>query len=216
MPELTRTITLSPDLTITLHEPSLTSDNLGHKTWASSFCLAKRLPFLLAPTHSRILELGAGTGLVGLAAGARGWEVTLTDLPEIVGNLERNVQANAGVLIAEVETKVLDWRKDAEGERFGVVVAADPIYDKEHPALLAGVIAKRLEKGGKARAVVEMPLRAGYERERNEFRAQMRQGGLVLRDEGVEVAWDDWGVGGGEVECWWTVWGWDEKASATS
>ncbi|GAB1744454.1 hypothetical protein NU219Hw_g1729t1 [Hortaea werneckii] len=103
-------------LSIHLHEPALTADNLGLKTWASSYLLAKRLvllhsdndesdsattsppaPALLPtlPPDAEILELGSGTGLVGMAA-ARILQrkVWLTDLEGIVGNLERNVRGN--------------------------------------------------------------------------------------------------------------------------
>jgi hypothetical protein len=42
----------------------------------------------------RALELGAGTGLVGIFAARLGADVTLTDLPAVVGNLEANVALN--------------------------------------------------------------------------------------------------------------------------
>ncbi|KAI7533823.1 hypothetical protein KC331_g12871 [Hortaea werneckii] len=103
-------------LSIHLHEPALTADNLGLKTWASSYLLAKRLVLLhsdnnesdstttnplapallpILPPDAEILELGSGTGLVGMAA-ARVLQrkVWLTDLEGIVGNLERNVRGN--------------------------------------------------------------------------------------------------------------------------
>ncbi|KAL8685536.1 MAG: hypothetical protein Q9218_007701, partial [Villophora microphyllina] len=61
-------------VSIKLHEPSLTADNLGHKTWLSSYLLAKRLPAIiphLPPLQTvarnpdnrttRVIELGAGT-----------------------------------------------------------------------------------------------------------------------------------------------------------
>jgi predicted nicotinamide N-methyase len=206
---------------ITLHEPALTADNLGLKTWASSYLLAKRLSLLGLPAlgehngegGSRVLELGAGTGLVGLAAakifGAR---TVLTDLPEIVGNLERNVRANSHLDI-DVKTAVLDWndvpeRTVAEGEKFKYVLAADPLYSSEHPRLLVGMVNVWLKKDPRARVVVEMPLRKGYEKEREDFRDRMQKAGLEIVDEGRETGWDDWGERGGEVRCWWSVWRW--------
>lgn len=122
---------------IKLREPGLTGDNLGHKTWCASYVLACLLPrllgrYVLPPSTGgeigegevrgrekglRVLELGAGTGLLGLACagilrrrGRRGGRhqqqrgqggpgppsahIHLTDLPAIVPNLRANVERN--------------------------------------------------------------------------------------------------------------------------
>lgn len=214
MPSTTRFFRISPTLELQIHEPTLTADNLGLKTWASSYLLSKRLPQLPLPRlgpGARVLELGAGTGLVGLAvAGTWDVAVVLTDLPDIVPNLRRNVEANEGVVGGRVEVAVLDWREGEGGGvegKFGLVVAADPIYEPEHPGLVARMVGTWLERGGGARAVVEMPLRAGFEGERAAFRACMAAEGLVVVGEGEETGRDDWGDGG-EVRCWWAVWAW--------
>lgn len=106
---------------IAIHEPALTEDNLGLKTWASSYVLARkwhtlkeRLPRTEhGPDRTTILELGAGTGLVGIAAAAvLGASVLLTDLPDIVLNLQRNVDANIDTITGRVghgDTAILDW-----------------------------------------------------------------------------------------------------------
>ncbi|KAK5140978.1 hypothetical protein LTR32_006358 [Rachicladosporium monterosium] len=96
-------------LTIQITDPrSTTANNLALATWGSSEILANQLHLLPVPDFSGtgpgtrifpILELGAGTGLVGLSAAAI-WcqRVCLTDLEPIVPNLEANVQVNADVL----------------------------------------------------------------------------------------------------------------------
>ncbi|GAB7344198.1 hypothetical protein MBLNU457_2089t1 [Dothideomycetes sp. NU457] len=116
---------------IELHEPALTEDNLGLKTWASSYVLAKkwhqlRTELALAVTSVSgtdgapfaMLELGAGTGLVGLSAAAvLGLNVLLTDLPEIVPNLARNAGDNAELLSScggSATAAVIDWTKPQE------------------------------------------------------------------------------------------------------
>lgn len=112
-----------PEISLKIHEPPLTGDNLGLKTWASSFLLAKslevlgkkHLPALQAST--KVLELGSGTGLVGLAAAAI-WQckVHLTDLPEIVSNLKYNAEQNSSVIEDRggwSTTEVLDWDLEA-------------------------------------------------------------------------------------------------------
>ncbi|KAJ7944288.1 Lysine methyltransferase [Quillaja saponaria] len=46
-----------------------------------------------------ILELGSGTGIVGIAAAATlGANVTVTDLPHVIPNLQFNADANASIL----------------------------------------------------------------------------------------------------------------------
>lgn len=215
----------------TLHEPALTADNLGLKTWASSYLLARRmfalrrsLPAL--PEASMILELGSGTGLVGLAAAAVfGAHVVLTDLPEIVPNLERNVQSNTPIIVdcgAKASVAVLDWSKPrafhlngvhhGDTSQFALIFAADPIYSSDHPGLLAQAISHHLSRTDDARVVVEMPLREAYISERLDFTAKMSAIGLTVTDEGEETGVDDWSSSHDgeltEVRCWWSVWAW--------
>ncbi|KAJ5099967.1 hypothetical protein N7532_006968 [Penicillium argentinense] len=231
------------DYTLTLHEPSLTSDNLGMKTWVSSYLLSRRLhkllesPPELVPSGStepstantgkplRALELGSGTGLVGLSfASLKGKAATihLTDLPEIVPNLAHNAALNVELMNkteATVTTGVLDWSitpnplPTAE-ERFDVILAADPLYSPLHPKLLVDTINPWLSRGLDARVVVEMPLRDAYIPQVQEFRQRMTDLGLAVVEEGEEVGYDDWESASGDalaVKCWWSVWGWSEK-----
>lgn len=208
---------------LALHEPSMTGDSLGLKTWASSNLLAKRLvtlrPRLPALSHgSTVLELGSGTGLVGLAAAATFQTcVTLTDLPEIVPNLQRNAQENAAVLAShgvKVDCAVLDWTEPAsfpaEAHSFALILAADPIYSPDHPRMIVQSIEHHLSLGDDARVILEMPLRGAYSPERLDFRERMLAIGLVVHDEGEEIGYDDWSSGNDdeltEVPCWWSVW----------
>jgi hypothetical protein len=180
------------EYTLTLHEPSLTSDNLGMKTWVSSYLLSQRLNSLLEPTPQlvpstadtptptpdsdrtlRALELGAGTGLVGLSFAAlrgKSANIHLTDLPEIVPNLSHNAALNVELLnktAATVTTGVLDWSASPETpptaeQQYDLILAADPLYSPEHPRLLVDTIAVWLSRGLDARVVLEMPLRDAY------------------------------------------------------
>lgn len=233
--DLTRTFTipLSPDedgpLEIVLHEPALQADNLGLKTWASSYLLAKRLPMLRkrmpdVKPDGRILELGAGTGLVGFAAAAV-WNarVVLTDLPEIVPNLERNAKANSEVVDTHgwgLEVGVLDWSQPEDFAlasapySFPLILAADPIYSSDHPRLLAQAFEYHLFRSEDARIVIELPLRDAYVKERQDLRDRLRALGLEILDEGEESGYDDWSYGSErtEVRCWWSVWSWRSRS----
>ena len=90
------------------------------------------------PKQSCVLDLGAGTGIVGLAAAASGahLRVVLTDLPSVLPLLEQNVAQNRDAL-GETELFVtsLRWDDDRElreaARRFGpfdLIVGGDLLY----------------------------------------------------------------------------------------
>ncbi len=77
--EMTRTWVIPesatrPEISFLLREPPLTGDNLGLKTWGTSYVISKKLEYIGSEylghlinknlERPRILELGAGTGLV--------------------------------------------------------------------------------------------------------------------------------------------------------
>jgi predicted nicotinamide N-methyase len=214
---------------LTLYEPPMTSDNLGLKTWASSYLLAKQLCSLqhhipdLAP-DAAILELGAGTGLVGMAAALVFERHTiLTDLPEIVPNLEQNARSNSEAICSRggtVSAAVLDWTRpenlelesfDGSLNSFPLIVVADPIYSSDHPRMLVDAINCHLSVDKSARLVIELPLRDAYADERQDLRDRLAGIGLRVVEQGEEIGYDDWSAGQGEelseVKCWWSVWG---------
>lgn len=110
---------------LAIREPPLTGDSLGLKTWGSSYVLAQILPrfsagplahLFLGDEPLEVLELGSGTGLLGIAAACL-WkaDVVLTDLPNIIPNLAHNVELNRGTVEARggrVEAAALTWGSD--------------------------------------------------------------------------------------------------------
>jgi len=234
-PTLTRTFTIpgdppdAPQIHICLREPSLTSDNLGHKTWLASYLLARRLPSLkhLLPSISRssstdpprVLELGSGTGLLGIAAAALYPEasVHLTDLEAIVSNLEANVKANEALFSKgkSPSAGVLDWSEPSTAKtngRFDLILASDPLYSPLHPTWLVVTILKNLNEQTTSRVIIELPLREAYVPEVEELKKRLADRRLVLLDSGEELGTEDWGDdaahGRDKVRCWWGVWGW--------
>lgn len=235
---------------ISIHEPALTEDNLGLKTWASSFVLARKWHTLrqhlpLSPAHGQdridILELGAGTGLVGIAAAAVFQaSVLLTDLPDIVPNLDRNIDTNHDTICSRrgyARAAILDWTQpekiiypqdqhsgrdkpvkafvaESHPSKYPLVVAADPIYTPDHPALLVQTIACHLARTKEARVVIEFPIREAFAAERADLRSRMETLGLEICNEDTETGYDDWSEGRGEelaeVECWMGMWKWTD------
>jgi predicted nicotinamide N-methyase len=241
----------NPDFELVIREPPLVGDSLGLKTWGSSYRLAKMLPELgqrhLAPSlvpngHVDILELGSGTGLLGLAAAVI-WKanVVLTDLPVIMENLEFNAKANQQIVYSlggKISTAVFQWGGPDEtvDARFRqqhqysvsfvgfprrycrllmsskIVIVADPLYDDNHPRLLAETIREQLILDNNARALIMVPERDQTTKElRDIFLVEMSNSRhpLACLVEGRLTGQDDWGSSQeeGAVECWWAVFG---------
>ena len=141
----------------TLDEGAADPLGTGSTVWRGGDVLARALaqdPSLRALVEGkRVLELGSGTGVAGLACAALGARaVRLTDLPERLDLLRRNATRNRGHTVGcDVAARPLAW-----GDRFGalalaadgvdVVVAADVCYRADAVAPLAASIACLMER----------------------------------------------------------------------
>ncbi|KAG0373344.1 hypothetical protein BGX24_011828 [Mortierella sp. AD032] len=91
------------------------------------------------------LELGAGTGLVGIAVAAAFPELTVlsTDLDEALALMQQNVDANKALLPSDnMQVGFLDWaEKDRKVEPVEILLLADVVYnDLSHEFLLQTVL----------------------------------------------------------------------------
>ncbi|ETS74787.1 hypothetical protein PFICI_13271 [Pestalotiopsis fici W106-1] len=231
-----------PDFELIIREPSITGDCLGFKTWGSSYFLAGLLDQIAARSLSHllpaeaegtssssfpdVLELGSGTGLCGMAAAAI-WKtrVTLSDLPEIVPNLSHNIETNRQMIESlggTVEAGALTWGGEPEDDdelfsnrnQFKILLAADPIYDDDHPALLASAVRDHLSRDANARVVAMVPLRDNITRRLlQDFKDKLAKDDdwpLTCLEEHSLMGQDDWGDDDDEkthIECWWGVFG---------
>jgi predicted nicotinamide N-methyase len=84
----------------TLERPTAVQEGFGHVVWDAALVLVRWLeaapPALLA--GRRVVEVGSGVGLAGIAAAALGAHVTLTDLPTVLPLTRANAAANADVV----------------------------------------------------------------------------------------------------------------------
>lgn len=112
----------------------------GCVVWESGVLLAA---FLVQRQGSnlagvRVLELGAGTGLVGIVGGALGARVTLTDLPALLPLLRRNVQNSSAAIqqggglcqVAEADWSRPENRILCGDQAYDVVVGSDLVYSR--------------------------------------------------------------------------------------
>ena len=165
----------APPITVELNDaPVDGSDHtaVGLQSWGSAIVFAERMcldperylgalhPSSTVPNDTararRLLELGAGTGLLSIAAAqilsrtSVQAEVNATDYhPSVLDNLAWNVRHNHSTVSVSVEK--LDWcvvTCTGDGGMYDVVLAADVVYQPEHACWIRGCVGRTLSKGG--------------------------------------------------------------------
>ena len=116
--------------------------------WPSSTILANFIAASKRP-RGRLVELGAGVGLVSVAAAMAGHDVTATDYYEDALEFARaNSFRNLG---REFTIALLDWRDVAESvPRYDTVLASDVLYESRYAPLVASVVDRLLADDGTA------------------------------------------------------------------
>ncbi|TIA89119.1 hypothetical protein E3P99_02219 [Wallemia hederae] len=145
---------------VVMHDKTVNGhEDVGAQTWGAAVHLSRLV--CRYPEHfgiredSRLLEVGAGTGLVGIACahmaqqlGLNHTEVVLSDyLQDIIENLQRNVSNNQ----SSTPTSVihLDWNDpDQSLGKFDTIFGADVCYDLNHAYLLHKAATQLLSKQG--------------------------------------------------------------------
>jgi predicted nicotinamide N-methyase len=125
-------------------------DDIPYYAWLWPTAKAMAEYLLQGPNLDGVaaLELGCGTGLVGLAAALRGAHVTLTDLQE--GALKL-AQLNAETLRVQDRVTVtsLDWRAPAP-MTVGLLLGSDVLYESRFAEPVAAAICQLLHPQGVA------------------------------------------------------------------
>ena len=114
--------------------------------WIGARAIAAQMLDSPPPTATRVLDLGCGLGLSGIAAGLDGAHVTFAD--SVAEALEF---AEAGALhhgLDHFETRQLDFTKDALGRTFDLILAADIVYQPEDYTPLVDFLDAHLARPG--------------------------------------------------------------------
>lgn len=151
----------------------------GLLLWESAIALARHLASSDGLGGRRLLEIGAGTGLAGLAAMRRGARVRQTDHLDVAIALCRHNAAVNG--LAGIDADLADWDDWHDDCHYDVIVGADVLYDRAAHAPVAAILARNLADGG--RAVLTDPGRMHTPL----FVEAMRSAGWTVTTETVEI-----------------------------
>ena len=107
--------------------------DVGGVVWDAALVMCAFLERLDSkrPGHlegARVIELGAGTGLVGLAAAVLGAHAFVSDVAEFMPLMTKNIAENCKVLKGgRVEALEIDWRQFCQEEDAENALEVDPI-----------------------------------------------------------------------------------------
>lgn len=99
------------------------------RLWESSIVLGTVLADLPVNPGTRLLELGAGLGLSGLAAAQAGYDVVLSDYEEEILDFQRVSAAANG--LTTVRSLRFDWLDPPALDRFAVIAGAEILFRQE-------------------------------------------------------------------------------------
>lgn len=129
----------------------------GVVLWPASIALAHEIATRAAEFRGKsVLELGAGTGLPGIAAAAVGARVTQTDRSELIVDVCRmNGERNR---LSGIEYRIADWTEWTDTAHYDWIIGSDVLYaDTLHEDLLR-IFTNNLAPGG--RVLISDPYRS--------------------------------------------------------
>ncbi|KAH9912709.1 putative methyltransferase-domain-containing protein [Fomitopsis serialis] len=126
------------------------SPGCGGIAWPAGEVLSRYIARRGSLEGRTVLELGSGTGLVGLVAGKMGAEVWITDQAPLLPIMQRNVTTND--LSSRVHVAELDWSGRGSPlpqdiPRPSLILAADCVYFEPAFPLLVQTLAELVPRG---------------------------------------------------------------------
>ncbi len=113
--------------------------------WPAAMSMARAVVRTDWQSGVAALEIGAGIGLVGLAALSRGVRVTFSDSQQTAVELAlHNAHQNG---FANARGTLLDWRHPRE-EQFSVILGCDVVYETCHHRPILDLLERMLDEDG--------------------------------------------------------------------
>jgi predicted nicotinamide N-methyase len=119
--------------------------------WPSSIELARYCVEECSLRGKRVLEVGCGLGLAGIAAMSVGAHVIFTDYePDALKFARYNALKNLplGYVDSQVEFRLLDWRSDEEVGPVDIIMGADVVYERRNFPFILNITRRILKNNG--------------------------------------------------------------------
>ena len=115
--------------------------------WPAAIGLGRHLFEYPLPVGSKLLELGCGLGVAGIAAAAAGQEVVACDYEKDAIAFSRyNARLNGQE--KSISFRFLDWRSPNLNQKFHIVIGSDIIYETPNHYPIQKLLDQTLKTGG--------------------------------------------------------------------
>lgn len=136
----------------------------------------------------RVLELGCGTGVVGITLACLGADVTLTDIAAIVPHTKYNIQCNQQLIqfgCGKAAEAALDWNSPSSSQsllakQYDLLVGADLIYAVKDISPLTDTLQQLWQRASDCPLTIAHKVRSLAAT--NQFLAQLRRLGYSLHE----------------------------------
>ena len=160
---------------------------LWAKIWPASWVLAGYLAEMPVASAKKIIEIGAGTGLVSIVAASFGHDITLTESnPDALQFARANALVNG---CPQLPIRQLDWNRPQLKGRVDYIVASEVTYKKDDLPPLLSLFKHCLSPDGEVLLAGEMRRvsKDFYQQLETDFKIRVQKKILRSSDEKIAI-----------------------------